>query len=606
MDGHPESSDMGDPAAARLEYSAAARLPACVQAHPDRLAYREFDERQGTWRDYSWSEAAQRAARWQWAMRDAGLRRGDRVAIMGRNGIDWVLFDVAALGLGLVVVPLYREDRAENGAYILQHSGARLLLIDGPAQWDRLAPLCAQLPMLERIVSLQAIERAADGRVVSATSVLGEASADFVVEPVAPDALATIVYTSGTTGRPKGVMLSHRAMRSNASGVNQAFPIGPDDVFLSFLPLSHILERIVGCYVPMQAGALVVFARSVQQLGEDLQTQRPTVLVSVPRVYERVRARLDEQLATRPPVARKLFDMTVAVGWSRFQHAHQRGPWRPSHLLWPVLDALVARKVRLRLGGRLRAAACGSAALSTEVARTFIGLGVPLLQGYGLTECGGAATVNVPQTNDPASVGKALAGSELKIGANDELLIRGPSVMQGYWADPAASRLSLDDDGWLHTGDQAKIEQGFVYITGRIKEIIVLANGEKVPPADIEIAVSGDPLFEHVLIIGEGRPYLSALVVLNPERWADTAREAGIAETATDLRATAVQRILVDRIGLRLTRFPGYARVHRVAATLGPWNVDNGMLTPTMKLRRTHVLRQHEADVTWLYEGHGS
>jgi len=353
----------------------------------------------------------------------------------------------------------------------------------------------------------------------------------------------------------------------------------------------------------MSCGATVAFARSVPQLAEDLLTQRPTKLVSVPRVYERVLAKMHEQLANKSPMARRLFEKTIETGWSRFELRQGRGPWRASHLLWPLLDALVASKVRARLGGRLTAAACGSAPMSAEVARTFIGLGLDLMQGYGLTEAGGAVSANVPERNDPASVGPAIPGVELRIGRDAELLVRGPSVMQGYWNDPAASKSSLDADGWLHTGDQARIENGFVYITGRLKEIIVLANGEKVPPSDMELAVCGDPLFEHALVLGEGRPYLSALVVLNGALWTECARAAGIADPA-DLRAPDSQRVLVERIGARLTRFPGYAQVRRVAATTDAWGVDNGMLTPTMKLRRTHVLRQYSAAISWLYEGH--
>jgi long-chain acyl-CoA synthetase len=586
------------------EANVAALLRECAARTPDGLAYREFDDRAGAWRDYSWRQAAARAGRWQRLFGRLGLSPGDRVAIMSRNCVDWVLSDVAALGLGLVVVPLYREDRAENGAYILGHSGARALIIEGASQWERLAPLAAQFPSLERVVALRPIEGIADPRVLRAVDELGDETAELATRPVDPDTLATIVYTSGTTGRPKGVMLSHGAIRANATGVNALIPARHSDVFLSFLPLSHILERVVGTYVPMQGGAAVVYARSVAQLAEDLLTQRPTILISVPRVYERVHARMQEQLALRPRMARRLFEAAVAVGWSRFLHRHGRGPWRWSHLAWPLLDALVAGKVRHRLGGRLRAAACGSAALAGEVARTFIGLGIPLLQGYGLTEGGGAASVNVPADNDPASVGKALPGLEMRIGPCEEILIRGPSVMHGYWNDPAASRASLDADGWLHTGDQGRIDgSGHLFITGRIKEIIVLANGEKVPPVDMEIAVAADPLFEHVMILGEGRPYLSALVALDADQWVRCAREANV-DPGTDARDPRVQELLLKRIGARLESFPGYAQVRRVAASSTAWNVENGMLTPTMKLRRGHVLRQHEADLAWLYEGH--
>ena len=571
---------------------------------PVRRAYREFDPAREAWVDTTWLQAARQAARWQAAMRREGLQPGDRIAIMARNGCDWVLVDQAALGSGLVVVPLYREDRAENSLYIIRDAGVRLLVVEGPEQWNALATVRSSLDGLCRIVSLARIEHEFDPRVVERDRWLPEQGDEFEVAPVADDTLATIIYTSGTTGRSKGVMLSHGNCRENARAMLEVIRVCPDDRFLSFLPMSHVLERVIGAFASIAAGAETVFARSVPQLAEDLAAQQPTILVCVPRVYERVYGRIMERLSTQSGFANALFRKAVEVGWSRFEHAQGRGSWRPAHLLWPLLDRLVAAKLRARLGGRLRIAASGSAPLAFEVARTFIGLGVQVVQGYGLTEGGGAVSVSSEQANQPASVGRPIPGTEVRIGADDELLVRSPSVMMGYWNNASATRTAIDDEGFLHTGDQARVADGFVYITGRIKDVIVLANGEKVPPADMEMAIAGDPLFEQVLVIGEGRPYLAALVALNPEQWGSAARSAGLPPDAADMRSDEAQRLLLGRIAARLASFPGYAQVRRVVAHPGGWTIEGGMMTPTMKLRRTHILAAHADDIAWLYHGH--
>ena len=471
-----------------------------------------------------------------------------------------------------------------------------------------MAPALEGNEILKRVVVLwpgvgerEAID--ADERVVAAEDWL-PASGRLAARKGSPNALASIVYTSGTTGRPKGVMLSHRNMLSVAHTGLTMVDVYQEDLFLSFLPLSHTLERTGGYYLPMLAGAGVAYARSVNQLAEDMISVQPTILIAVPRVFERIYGRIQQQMTKKSALARFLFNATVAVGWRRFEAAQGRGGAGLGSLFWPLLDKLVASKVRGRLGGRMRMIVSGGAALPVRVARTFVGLGLRLLQGYGLTEAAPIVSVNLPERNDPASVGVALRGIEVRIGADDELLVRSPGVMLGYWNNHAATAAAIDSDGWLHTGDQARIENDFIYITGRIKDILVLSNGEKVPPGDMELAIALDPLFEQALVVGEGRSYLSALLVLNQEEWVRFAKERGVDPfEPASLRDNKVCNAAIARVKDALHDFPGYAKIRRVCLFLEPWTLEDGLVTPTMKLKRARVLEKHAADVEAMYKG---
>ncbi len=572
-----------------------------VKRSPTAIAYRDFDLDREEWIDRTWSDVAKQAARWQAAFQKEGLKSGDRVGIILRNCSNWAIFDQAALGLGLVVVPLYVEDRPENSAYCLDDSGAKLLVFEGDEHWQRLVPVMEQMPNVERFISLRKTNGSTNSKLVFAESWLPKDAGEFVAQPLARDSLATIVYTSGTTGRPKGVMLSHGNILSNAWSALQTFAVYPSDRFLSFLPLSHMLERMSGYYLPIMAGATVAYARSVALLAEDLISQQPTILVSVPRIYERVYTRINEQLAAGSPIKRKLFNLATSVGWSRFEYQQGRGPWKLSMLLWPILEKLVAGKIMARLGGRLRTAVAGGAALSPEISKVFIGLGLPILQGYGLTETSPLLSVNRADANQPASVGQPAPGTELKVGENNVLLARGPQVMLGYWNNPTATAAVLSPDGWLNTGDQARIDpSGHVYITGRIKDVIVMATGEKIPPVDMELAIITDPLFEQVMVLGEGKPYLSLLTSLNQEQWIKLAAQGSFKTDTPNVEA--VHAVLLERVSARLNGFPGYAQIRRVAATVTPWSVDNGFLTPTLKVKRAKVLEHFAGEVASLYE----
>ncbi len=570
------------------------------------LAYKNFDE-PGVWKDYTWGDVEKLVSRWQTGFEADGLQPGDRVAIMLRNSVNWIVFDQAAMGLDLVTVPLYTSDRPDNIAYILQDSGARLLVFENPDQWESFAEVRGQLAGLKRVLCINPLSGPSpDPRLKSIVDWLPKTAG--AVRHVNQDGtkLASIIYTSGTTGKPKGVMLSHRNMLENAAGALQCFEVTTRDLFLSFLPMSHTLERTAGYYLTMMAGASVAYARSIPQLGEDLAAIRPTIMISVPRIYERVYGNIKTRLAEGPAFRRKLFEYAVEVGWARFEHQQRRGPWRPSFLLWPILDRLVAGKVMARLGGRLRAAVSGGAALSPDIAKLFVGLGLPILQGYGLTETSPVVSTNRLDDNVPASIGKPIPGVQVKLGDKDTLLVKGPNVMLGYWNLPDATKAMFTADGWLNTGDTARFDEaGHLYITGRLKEIIVMSNGEKIPPADMEAAILQDNLFEQVLVLGEGRPYLTAFVVINQDQWTKLAGQNGMPPTVNSImRSEPAQKLVLDRVQRQIKSFPGYAQIHRVAVLAEPWTIENGLLTPTMKLKRLKVIESHKKEFEELYAGH--
>lgn len=577
-----------------------------VRLTPDKVAYRQFNESDQQWHDHTWADMGREVAGWQAAFAAESLAHGDRVAILMRNCREWVIYEQAALGCGLVVVPLYTDDRPENTAYILNNSGCKVLFLQGQEHWANIKTVLGELGGLQRILTLETVTAPEDEtRLRTVAEWVPENANTLQADDGDSGELATIVYTSGTTGRPKGVMLSHWNILFNCDSALDVVQILPEDLLLSFLPLSHTFERTVGYYIPMMVGATVAYARSVPQLGEDLQTVRPTLLISVPRIYERVYNKVQAGLAEKPPIATWLFNTAVKVGWARFEHQQHRAGWHISFLFWPLLNKLVASKIMAKLGGRMRMAASGGAPLPPQIAKVFISLGLPLIQGYGLTETSPILTANPTDDNDPVSVGVPLRGLELRISENDELIARGSSIMLGYWDDPEATSQVIDSEGWFHTGDKAKIENNHVYITGRLKEIIVLANGEKVPPADMEMAIALDPLFEQVLVIGENRPFLTTIIVLEPEQWKQFAIRLGLDPDAPEsINDPVLEKAVCERLKGLLSAFPGHAQIYRVSCTLDPWTIDNGLITPTLKLKRSRILQHFSDTVERMYEGH--
>jgi long-chain acyl-CoA synthetase len=534
---------------------------------PGRILYHQHTAE--GWRALDARAVAADAARWQAAFRREGLAAGDRVALAARNGVTWVAIDQAALGLGLVVVPLYVDDNAESIAWCIAHTGARLAIVEG----TRLAAALASLPRppVAQVVVLRSGDEAPAG--TPADVFVPREVRPFEVVDVADDALATICFTSGTSGRPKGVMLSHGNIRANVEQCRATAMARADDRFLSVLPMSHMFERTGGYYLPLAIGAEVAFARGIAQLPEDLLLQQPTVMFAVPRILERFRARIEQSLKASP-VKRALYEACAQRGYRVASGTASRA----DQLVVPLLRKWVAAPIVARFGGRLRLLVVGGARLDPPLARMFIGLGVDVLQGYGMTEASPVVAVN-RDVDNPETVGPPLDGVEVRLTAGGELLVRGRNVMRGYWQDEAATRAAIDDDGFLHTGDLAEIVGGRIVVTGRAKDILVLTSGEKLSPSAVESAILRDPAFEQVMLVGDGRPYPVLLAV-------------------SDVKDP---KELLRRANAQLADLPRWAKVREIVRAGETWDVGSGLLTPTQKLKRPQLLERYRAAVDAAY-----
>lgn len=580
-----------------------------IKRTPNLPAYQQYDRKQNRWVTYSWQEIGKRVARWQHGLKKESLAPGDRVALLLANSIEWVCFEQAALALGLVVVPLYTWDSPENLAYLLKDSGSRLLLIGTVQQWLKLVPHAASFPELDKVLCLEekSLANAPDISTSSISSWLPDVGCEISIYTGDPDSLATIVYTSGTTGPPKGVMLSHKNILWNAEAILKVIPCYTSDILLSFLPLSHTFERTVGYYTPMMAGSSVAYTRSMEDMGEDLRTIRPTIIISVPRIFEKVYAKVRKQLQQKSGLARWLFQLTLDTGWRHFEISQGRNSASPfqEQLLWPLLQRIVAAKILDRLGGRIRLAVSGGAPLQEDVSRFFLSLGLSLLQGYGLTEVAPVVSANTLDHNISASVGPPLPDVQCRIGHNNELLVKSPGLMAGYWNLPDKSKEAINSEGWLSTGDVVEIINNDIYIRGRLKEIIVTSTGEKVPPMDLEMTISADPLVDHVMVVGEGMPYLAALLVLHRSSWEELARECGLDPgDVSALQAPVAKQAVIEKLEGLLHEFPGNARIRTVSLLLDDWSIANGQLTPTLKLKRGEIESRYADIIKELYKGH--
>ena len=575
-----------------------------VERSADVVAYREYGD--GRWKEQTWREMADRVACLRGALAKSGLRPGDRAAVLLPNGTDWVAFDLAATANGLITVPLYTNDSAENTAFILADSGARLCLIDSAARWSTVAPLVDANGALDHVWIREGLEGVTvlprgRSRLSTLRSALAPGEPDHGAPRCAPQDVATIIYTSGTTGRPKGVMLSHSAILWNVEANSKLIPPLASDVYLSILPLAHAYERTEGYYLPMMAGSRVVYARSIEHLREDLATVRPTVLVAVPRLYERI-CEVVRREADTHPLTRAIVALAARLGWELNEFHHGRGA-APSFLartmLWPLLQRFVARPVLAAFGGRLRVAMSGGAALSSGVAEFLVGLGLPLVEGYGLTEAGPVVTSKAIEGSLPGSAGRPLDGLEVRFGAQSELIVRSPSVMKGYWQNQQATAEALSPDGWLRTGDTAEMRNGSVFITGRLKEIIVLSTGEHVPPSAVEAAIQNDAMFEQVCVVGDQRPCVVAVLVLNREGWSKFARELAI--DPADLEAPVATDAILARLTVQTRGLPPVWQVRAVLATTLPWTIEDGSLTPTLKVKRRVIGARYKTEIDRLY-----
>lgn len=583
-----------------------------VERYGEREALRQFDKETKSWHSLSYAQLMVRVMEWRRAYAAMNLERGTRIGILMPNSIDHACADQAALANGLVPVPLHAIDTPGASAFILSDSRAKVLVTNKLTRWKQIKAAGGDLQDLTAVIITENEVDDETGMVRGLSEWL--AAGTHVVElPEGPkeDDLAGIVYTSGTTGRPKGVMLTHGNIVSNVKATLECVFPQVGDIFLSFLPLSHTFERTAGYYLALATGCTIAYNRSVLLLADDLKTIRPTVIISVPRVYERIFARVQDKLKKSRPAARYLFDWAVEIGWRDFCRRNHL-PVEHTGRAW--LDGLMrplVRKVSSTLldqfGGRLRIAISGGAALSNKVARTFCGLGLPIIQGYGMTEASPIIAGNNRTLNQPNTVGKPFNNVEVRLGEGDEIQIKGPSITRGYWNRPDATADAFTEDGWFRTGDVGGFnELGLLSIKGRIKEIIVTSTGEKVPPADLEAAIETDPLFSQCYVIGENRPYLSLITVVNPDEWASFAKSCGVdpADPAS-LDNPSVKTAALKRAKTAAGEFPHYALPRAVVLTQEPWTIENGLITPTLKLKRGPLSKKFANVIAQLYATHG-
>lgn len=583
-----------------------------VERYGEREALRQFDKETKSWHSLSYAQLMVRVMEWRRAYAAMNLERGTRIGILMPNSIDHACADQAALANGLVPVPLHAIDTPGASAFILSDSRAKVLVTNKLTRWKQIKAAGGDLQDLTAVIITEDEVDDETGMVRGLSEWLA-ASTHVVELPEGPkeDDLAGIVYTSGTTGRPKGVMLTHGNIVSNVKATLECVFPQVGDIFLSFLPLSHTFERTAGYYLALATGCTIAYNRSVLLLADDLKTIRPTVIISVPRVYERIFARVHDKLKKSRPAARYLFDWAVEIGWRDFCRRNHL-PVEHTGRAW--LDGLMrplVRKVSSTLldqfGGRLRIAISGGAALSSKVARTFCGLGLPIIQGYGMTEASPIIAGNNRTLNQPNTVGKPFNNVEVRLGEGDEIQIKGPSITRGYWNRPDATADAFTEDGWFRTGDVGGFnELGLLSIKGRIKEIIVTSTGEKVPPADLEAAIETDPLFSQCYVIGENRPYLSLITVVNPDEWASFAKSCGVdpADPAS-LDNPSVKTAALKRAKTAAGEFPHYALPRAVVLTQEPWTIENGLITPTLKLKRGPLSKKFANVIAQLYATHG-
>jgi long-chain acyl-CoA synthetase len=540
-----------------------------------------------------------------------GVKPGDRVALIAENRPEWLICDLAIMSVGAITVPAFSTNTAEDNRHVLTHSGARGVIISNPSIAKRALPAAMLAPELNFLIAMEALNLTQQlpvrflswGEAMS----LGDAKLDAQIEErigaLARDETCCIIYTSGTGGVPKGVMLTHGSILCNIKGAYrllQEVGIG-NDVFLSFLPLSHSYEHTAGQFLPISIGAQIYYAESVDKLTDNMAEARPTIMTAVPRLYEIIHQRIQRGLAKAPPFQRKMFDLAYRLGRKNYE--------RPGSLTFKeriqnrLCDLLVRRKVRKRFGGRLKAFVSGGAALNYEIGVFFLALGVPLLQGYGQTEASPVISANRPRKIKIDTVGPIFDGLEARIADDGEILVKGEAIMKGYWRDPDATERAIGD-GWLYTGDIGEFDSdGYLKITDRKKDIIVLSGGDNVSPARVEGFLVLQPEIAQAMVHGDRHPHLVALIVPDPEFVKDWGTRnnapteiANLVENATFNRAVGAA---VDRVNTTLAPIE---RIRRFTVLPESFTIDNAMLTPSLKIRR-HKIREKWGDtIEKLYE----
>lgn len=561
------------------------------------------------------------------ALRALGLSRGDRIGIMSENRLEWVISDLASLCSGIVDVPIFPILTARQVEYIFNNAQVRVVICSNALQLSKLMKVIDEIPSLEHVILFQeeALARMGgtpDGRVRLFSALLEDgrklASAvpgqlRMLAQSVSPEDLLTLIYTSGTTGNPKGVMLTHRNFSANITGAASAFPINADDVVLSYLPLCHSYERTAGYYTCFACGATIAFADSIETVSENLLEVRPTLMTSVPRLFERIKNRIEKSVATQPERQQQVFRWALRVGVERARREQQGKRVGPILALKNSLaERLVFAKIRERTGGRIRFFVSGGAALAQDVGEFFFAVGLKVIEGYGLTESSPIISANPYERPKLGTVGKPLPNVQVKIADDGEIMTRGAHVMKGYFKDPDSTTEAIEPDGWLHTGDIGELDrEGYLRITDRKKHLFVSSGGKNIAPMPIESLLVQSPLIDQIMLVGDKRPFITALIVPDMDAIKALAQEHGVA--VGNLKDHGVVEALLDNEGVilgidaeikRLQRdLSAFERVRRFELLAEPFTVENGMLTPTLKVKRKEVEARYRDVIEKMYEG---
>ncbi|MDN4593188.1 AMP-dependent synthetase/ligase [Polycladomyces subterraneus] len=578
-----------------------------VNSYPDKpaLMYKSNGVYRGITYRQLWEQVRDTAA----GLVRFGLRSGDKVALISENHPFWPVTDLAVASLGGVSVPVYPTLPPDQVAFILKNADCRMAVVEDEHQLEKVREGGVELTNI--VVMKPGPSFTGEKGILSFDALLKEGAAHPLEnweeewKKIDRDHLVTIIHTSGTTGRPKGVMLTHGNFLANMEGIHfWCLEVLPDDVFLSYLPLSHVFERLAGQFVPLSVGATIAYAESTDTIQENLLEVKPTVMTSVPRLFEKVYARVQEQVDAGTPLRRKIFDWAVRVGMERYEYYLRTpidelllgGGLPPKlKLRWKIADRLVYRKVKERLGGRIRGMVSGGAPLNPEIAQFFWAINLPVLEGYGMTETAPVIATNPMVRTKIGTVGKPLPNVEIRIADDGEVLVRGPNVMQGYYKNPEATKEQIRD-GWLHTGDLGELdEDGYLKIIDRKKNLIILSTGKNLAPQPIENAINNSPYIAQSVLIGHGRKYVIALVVPDFENLEPWAQKQGWSTEPREslVRRTEVQQLLQREVQRLTAGFAAYEQPKKVLVAEKEWTIEGGELTPTLKVRVKEIEKRY-------------
>lgn len=568
----------------------------------------------GFYKGISFSEYRRNVELFACGLASLGVTRGDKVSIISENRPEWIIADMALVGLGAVNVPIYPTLTAKQIEFIFNDAGVKIAIVSNMFQLSKVLKIKEEVKTLKKII-IMSEKGATDDPDVIGFSKIYELGAIFErgnlnhfrqnLFAARPDDLLTIIYTSGTTGNPKGVMLTHSNLVSNIKAASQVIPFGPDDVLLSFLPLCHSFERMAGYYTAMACGATVAYAESVETVRDNLLEVRPTIVTTVPRLFERIHSRIMKQMESAPPARQKIFQWAVEVG-REFARARRTGNIPLSLKLKHALaDKLVYSKLKQRTGGRIRFFVSGGAALPKQLGEFFEAVGITIIEGYGLTETSPVLTVNRLDDYKFGTVGKPIPGVEIKIAEDGEILAKGPNIMRGYYNNKKATDEVIDKDGWFHTGDIGMFDpEGHLMITDRKKHLFVSSGGKNIAPQPIENLFLESKFIDQFVLIGDGRMYLTALIVPEFEILKEYAKSKGISFTnERDLvHKDSVRQLFQAEIDRIQKDLPHFERVRRFELLPEPLTVENGDITPTLKVRRKVVEQKFSYLIEKMYE----